>query len=212
MKLGTPPAIVIRFDGSNLIIDATAIGGTTASVSAVLNSWSLVEFSWASGSSGSFWVNSDATANLASATFTPGSGAIETVRLGAPNGFGGLTGRAVFDEYVSNRTAAVGALLYGDANLDATVNSDDIDLVVSEYLSSSLAFGVIDCNLDGLVNAGDIDCIAAAINGGAISHEKPNHSKIIIILSQAFWSSSGSAFNRFVIVSNECIFTGDHGV
>ena len=110
-------------------------------------------------------MNSDATIDPPDETFTSGTGLVESVKLGAPNGFDGLVGKANFDEYVSRRENHVGQLLAGDANLDSLINSADIDLVVTEFLTSTLAEGVIDCNVDGLVNSGDIDCIVAIFLG-----------------------------------------------
>lgn len=160
----TTAVITISYDGTDITLDASAIGGSSTSVAAV-NGWNLVEFAWESGTTGNLWVNADATIDTPSATFTPGTGSIDAVRLGSPNSFGGLEGSATFDEYVSNRTQPVGMLLAGDANLDGNINSGDIDLVVGEFLSSTLADGVPDCNMDGSINSGDIDCIVAIFLG-----------------------------------------------
>ena len=59
----------------------------------------------------------------------------------------------------------MGQLLAGDANLDDLINSADIDLIVSEFLTGTLADGAIDCNLDGLVNSADIDCVVSIFLG-----------------------------------------------
>ncbi|MCF6225571.1 MAG: dockerin type I repeat-containing protein [Xanthomonadales bacterium] len=155
-------AIVISYDGSNIIIDASAIGGGSATVAAV-SGWNLVEFAWESGTTGNFWVNADATSDPVSATFTPGSGSIEAVRLGAPNGLGGFTGRSLFDEYVSNRTQAVGALLMGDANDDSSINIFDMAGVQNEILNNALQSGQPDCNADGNINIFDMACIQIII-------------------------------------------------
>ncbi len=155
----------ISYDGTDVIFDATAISGTSVSVAADPTHWNLVEFSWVSGATGSLWVNSDATIDLPDMTFTSGDGMVESVQLGAPNGFGGLTGLMTFDEYDSRHTGPIGMLLAGDANLDGSINSGDIDLVVAEFLTNSLALGVVDCNLDGSVNSGDIDCVVAIFLG-----------------------------------------------
>ncbi len=162
---GSPTAaITIRFDGTNIILDATALGGTSISVAAVTG-WNLVEFAWESGTTGNLWVNADATNDPASATFTPGTGDIGLVRLGLPNGIGTFTGGSViFDDYVSNRTQAVGMLLAGDANLDGDIDGADNNMVVAEFLSGTLANGVVDCNLDGSVDSVDINCMVAAFD------------------------------------------------
>ncbi len=152
-------AITISYDGTNITLDATDMGGGTASVAAV-SGWNLVEFAWESGATGDLWVNADATIDAPSATFTPGTGSIETVRLGSPNGLGGFTsGTATFDEYVSNRTQAVGALLIGDANSDSSINIFDMAGVQNEILNNALQSGQPDCNADGNINIFDMACI-----------------------------------------------------
>ena len=158
-EAGTTELFSVKYDGTNIIFDATAATGTSVSFPADTTHWNLIEFSWNSGTTGSLWVNSDATIDPPDATYTPGTGLVQSVKLGAPNGFNGLVGSALIDEYVSHRDLPVGELLAGDANLDGNINSGDIDKVVTEFLSNTLAEGVIDCNLDGLVNSGDIDCV-----------------------------------------------------
>jgi hypothetical protein len=155
----------ISYDGTNVTFDATAISGTSVSVPADPTHWNLIEFSWISGSTGSLWVNSDATVDPPDITFSSGNGVAESVQLGAPNGLGGLAGQVTFDEYESRHTEQIGMLLAGDANLDGSINSGDIDLVVAEFLTNSLALGVVDCNLDGSINSGDIDCVVAIFLG-----------------------------------------------
>ncbi len=152
-------ALVISYDGSNIIIDATAIGGGSATVAAA-SGWNLVEFAWESGATGDFWVNSDATFDAPSAIFTPGTGSIETVRLGSPNGLGGFAGQATFDEYVSNRTQPVGALLMGDANGNGSLSIADVISIFNELNAGSpvLAPGQPDCNLNGSVTIADVLC------------------------------------------------------
>ncbi|MCF6263562.1 MAG: hypothetical protein L3J24_08275 [Xanthomonadales bacterium] len=152
-------AIVISYDGTNITIDASAIGGGSAAVAAA-SGWNLVEFAWESGTTGNFWVNADATSDPVSATFTPGSGSIEAVRLGAPNGLGGFTGRSLFDEYVSNRTQAVGALLIGDANGNGNLSIADVITLFNELNAGApvLASGQPDCNLNGSVTIADVIC------------------------------------------------------
>lgn len=163
---GATELFSVSYDGANIIFDATAAtGGTSVSFAADTTHWNLVEFTWLSGQTGSLWVNSDATIDPPDATFTSGTGLVESVKMGAPNGFGGLVGQASFDEYESRREQQVGQLLAGDANLDGLINSADIDLVVNEFLAGLLAEGVIDCNLDGAVNSSDVDCVVAIFLG-----------------------------------------------
>lgn len=153
---------VVTYDGTNITIDATAAGGNSASAPADATHWNVVEVSWTSDGavdSGGLWVNSDARTDPADATFTPGSGVIEQVRMGAVDGINMDT--AFFDDYESHRSLPVGPLLAGDGNSDGNINSGDVDKVVAEFLFSNLANGVPDCNLDGSVNSGDIDCVVA---------------------------------------------------
>ena len=151
----------VSYDGTNLTIDASANGGGSASVPAVSNQWNVVEFQWVDNATGSLWVNTDATIASADGTFNSGSneGTVETVRLGAPNGFGGLTGQVIVDQYTSQRTQPVGMLLMGDSNSDNTLNIFDMLGVQSEILGSGLQSGQPDCNLDGNVNIFDMLCI-----------------------------------------------------
>jgi len=157
---GTAELFSVRYDGTNIIFDASGgAGGTSVSFPADPTHWNLVEFSWSSGNSGSLWVNSDASIDPADATFTSGTGLVESVKLGAPNGLDGFLGRMIFDEYEAHREQPVGELLAGDADLDDLINSNDINAIVDEFLFGILAEGVIDCNLDGLVDSGDINCV-----------------------------------------------------
>ena len=122
----------VRFDGSNITVNATAAsGGSSSPVAITQNRWALIEFSWKSDGSGGLWVNADATKDPASATFVPGTGFVEAVRLGAPDGFGGLSGKAFFDDYESHRSLPIGPLMdIGNIN----VESDARILIESFYL------------------------------------------------------------------------------
>jgi len=152
-------------DNSEIVVDATsanshtANGGTT-SVPVTGTRWHLIEFSWESGQTGSLWVDADATSDLASSTFASGTGTVESVRLGAPNGFGGtLTGMVFFDDYVSHRSLPVGGVLTGDGNLDGNLNNDDIEAIKTEFLFGTYPIGSTDCNLDSETNSGDVNCV-----------------------------------------------------
>ncbi|MFC1605784.1 hypothetical protein ACFL33_02840 [Pseudomonadota bacterium] len=149
----------VGYDGSNVTIDSAAPGGGSASVSVSGAGWHLIEFSWVSGDSGGLWVDADASQDPPSATFASGSGAVESVRLGAPNGFVGLSGMAFFDDYVSQRATPIGGILAGDANLNGIIDSSDIDAIKSEFLYGTYSVGSTDCNLDGGLNSGDINCV-----------------------------------------------------
>lgn len=158
-EAATTAAITIRYDGTNIILDATAIGGTTASVAAS-SGWNVIEFAWGSGTTGNLWVNANATTDPASATFTSGTGSIEAVRLGSPNGFGGFAGKATFDDYVSQRTEPVGSLLIGDANGSGGLSIADVITLFNELSSNApvLASGQADCNLSGSITIADVIC------------------------------------------------------
>jgi len=157
---GTTELFSVRYNGTDVIFDASGgAGGTSVSFPADPTHWNLVEFTWSSGNPGSLWVNSNATADAADQTFTSGTGLVESVKLGAPNGFGGLAGKVSFDEYESRRNEQVGQLLAGDADLDGNINANDVNAIVDEFLFGTLADGVIDCDLNGKVDAGDINCV-----------------------------------------------------
>lgn len=152
----------VGYDGSNVTIDATAApGGGSASVPINGAGWHLIEFSWVSGDSGGLWVDADAEqGDPAGATFASGAGTVESVRLGAPNGYvGGLAGVAFFDDYVSHRTSPIGGILPGDGNLSGGIDEGDIDAIKSEFLYGTYSDGSTDCNLDGGVNSGDVNCV-----------------------------------------------------
>ena len=157
----TSVLFAVKYDGTDIILRATAAGGSEVKVPANSDNWNLIEFSWKSGETGSLWVNADATKDPASITFDSGTGAVNSVRLGAPYGFGGLKGVAFFDDYESRRTQAVGPLLAGDSNLDGQVNDDDLVGIVEEFLSDTYPGGVTDCNLDAEINSGDVNCAVA---------------------------------------------------
>ena len=149
----------VSYDGSTITIDATAVGGGSASAAVSGTRWHLIEFSWLSGDSGGLWVDADAKQEPANANFASGAGAVESVRLGAPNGLDGLSGTAFFDDYTSQRASPIGAILTGDGNLDGVIDSSDIDAIKSEFLLGTYAVGSTDCNLDGGANSGDVNCV-----------------------------------------------------
>jgi len=152
----------VAYDGSNIIIDATANGGGSASVPVSGAGWHLIEFSWVSGDFGGLWVDADATlVTEANETFASGSGMVESIQLGAPNVIGSLSGMAYFDDYVSHRSSPIGGILAGDSNLDGIFDLTDIDAITSEFLYGDYPVdGSTDCNLDGGTNSGDVNCVA----------------------------------------------------
>lgn len=154
----TGPLFKVTFNGSQFTFDATSAGGGSASVASV-NGWNLVEFDWDSGSNTfSYWVNADATADPANGDVIAGTGTVEAVRMGAPNGFDPQTGKLTFDAFESRRTTAVGALLVGDANGNGSVTVADVVAVLNE-LNGTLQVGQPDCNENGSVTVADAVCL-----------------------------------------------------
>ena len=100
--------------------------------------------------------------------FAAGTGTVEAVQLGAPNGFGNHTGTLNFDAYESHRTTPVGALVVADANNNGSVNIFDMIAMQNEILDpvGSLAPGQPDCNKNGGVNVFDMICAQNIILGG----------------------------------------------
>jgi len=149
----------IDYDGTNIILDATAAtGGGSTSVAADTTHWNLIEFSWTSGGQGSLWVNADALTEGASSTFASGTGSIDRVEMGGAEG-------ALFDDYESHRSLAVGSLLIGDSNGNGSINVFDLISIQNDILGNSLANGQPDCNLNGSVNVFDLICTQNIILG-----------------------------------------------
>lgn len=164
----TPSGVLfdVSFDGTNFDFSATGAGGGSGSAAANLNHWNLIEVAFNSGGTFSFWVNADATTDPANGTFSSGTGTVEAVRLGLPNGLGGFSGGSVsYDAYESHASTNVGDLLIGDANADATVNVIDYSSVQQDILGN-LQSGQPDCNLDGTVNVLDYSCVQQVILSG----------------------------------------------
>jgi hypothetical protein len=162
---GASPLFKISFNGSQFTFDATDAGGGSTTIASV-NGWNLIEFDWTSGGNFVLWVNADATTDAATGTIASGSGTVESVRLGAPNGFS-QTGRLNFDAFESHRTTPVGPLLVGDANGNQSVNIFDMISIQNEILNvSNLAAGQPDCNANGSVNIFDMICVQNIILGG----------------------------------------------
>jgi len=163
---GNAEVFSVKYDGANVIFDATAVGGTSVSVPADSDHWNLVEFAWHSDAMGSLWVNTDATIDPPDMTFTSGSGVVESVKLGAPEGLDGFVGKVTFDEYESRRENQVGALLIGDTNNDGEVNLFDISATLLEidFFNPAIQEGTADCNKDGQVNLFDISATLLAID------------------------------------------------
>lgn len=149
---------VISYDSGNITVDATAAGGNSVTVAADPTHWNLVEVAWTSGGTGELWVNSDALVDTATDTFTPGTGSIDRVVMGGPDG-------ALFDDYESHRSLAVGSLLIGDSNDNGSINLFDLISIQNDILGNGLANGQPDCNLNGSVNLFDLICTQNIILG-----------------------------------------------
>ena len=162
----------IAYDGTDFIFDASGAGGGSGSAVAA-NGWNLIEFEFNSDGQFNYWVNEDWDSNGLSygamtGDFAAGTGTVEAVQLGAPNGFGNHTGTLNFDAYESHRTTPVGALVVADANNNGSVNIFDMIAMQNEILDpvGSLAPGQPDCNKNGGVNVFDMICAQNIILGG----------------------------------------------
>ena len=146
----------ITYDAGTIKVDANAAGGDSVSVVGEANKWNVVEVSWAADGNGLVWVNADATTETESATFTPGTGSIGSAALGAVTDIG--SGMALFDDYVSHRSLAVGTALVADANGNGSLSIADAIALFNE-LGGTLATGQPDCNINGDVTIADAICL-----------------------------------------------------
>ena len=154
----------ISYDGTDFIFDASGAGGGSASFAADTTHWNLVEFEFNSDGTFNFWVNETwdfdtlAYTTGPSGTFASGTGTVEAVRLGTPNGMAGQSGTFAFDAYESHRTTPVGALLSGDANGNGSISVADVTSILNE-LANTLQAGQPDCNETGGVTVADATCL-----------------------------------------------------
>jgi hypothetical protein len=158
------PLFKVLFDGSQFVFDASdATGGGTSAPVASANGWNLVEIDWAADGSFKYWVNADAAVDPETGSVNAGSGNVQAILLGAPNGIGTQNGKLTFDAFESHRTTPVGALLAADANNDGAINILDLGNVRIELLNPGaeelLAIGQPDCNSDGSINILDVGCV-----------------------------------------------------
>ena len=66
---------------------------------------------------------------------------------------------------VDGRTVlTVAYTLYGDANLDGTVNGGDLNTVLAHYNQHGVYWSQGDFNYDGTVNGGDLNIVLAHYN------------------------------------------------
>ena len=164
--LATSALFEISLNGSQFEINAGSAGGGSATAAAQPG-WNLVEVDWASGGSMSYWINADSQTQSATGTInSAGTGTVQSVRLGAPDGLGGNSGTLTFDAFESHRSTPVGALLVGDADGDGVVNEADIGAIRQEFFENGISVGTPDCNADGKVNSGDAVCVVNEGLGG----------------------------------------------
>jgi hypothetical protein len=154
----TGPLFRIAFDGAEFTFDATDAGGNSASTPAS-SGWNLIEFDWDSGTNTfTYWVNADAAVDPASGSVAAGTGTVEAVRLGAPNGFLPQTGKLTFDAFESHRMDPVGGLLDGDANGNGSLTIADV-ITIGNELNGTLGAGQPDCNRNGSITIADVICV-----------------------------------------------------
>jgi len=160
----TTPLFTISYDGADFTFDAGGAGGGTATTAADPTHWNLIEFEYDSDTDTfNYWVNVDwdfGTLSYAAptGTFSSGTGTVEAVRLGTPNGMAGQTGTFAFDAFESHRTTPVGALLRGDSNNSGGISVADVVSILNE-LAGTLQPGQPDCNETGGVSVADAVCL-----------------------------------------------------
>jgi hypothetical protein len=124
----------------------------------------------ASGYAGGSWtgtgMTSSTAADDASGAVKTAVGIAEALALGINNYFG---------EPVDDDTVIIAHALYGDANLDRTVNLADFNRLASNFGTSGATWARGDFNYDGLVNLIDFNLMAAnfgiAARGGEVTPE-----------------------------------------
>jgi hypothetical protein len=155
----------VSYDGADFIFNASGASGGSATATAS-SGWNLIEFEYDSDSSTfNYWVNEVwdfDTLSYAQTTgsFASGSGTVEAVQLGAPNGMASQSGTITFDAFESHRKTSIGALLTADANGSGVVTSGDATRILNEVsLGGTLSDGQPDCNENGSITSGDATCV-----------------------------------------------------
>jgi hypothetical protein len=156
-------------DADNFVFDATDAPGGASFTIAAKSGWNLVELDWTSGGDFVAWVDEDTTAEPQPTPAGPvnaGTGKVESVRLGAPNGFGDFSGANLYyDAYVSHRTTPVGALLVGDADDSGIIDIFDVVEQLDEIHAIDLGGGQPDCDESGgAVDIFDVVCVLDVIH------------------------------------------------
>jgi hypothetical protein len=106
----TSPLFNISHDGGSIVFDTSAAGGSSSPLIEISGEWwHLIEVDWdAVTGFSSIWVDKDATSAAPDSIIPSGSGFVESVQLGLPDGLGGLAGQIFFDAYESRNTTAIG--------------------------------------------------------------------------------------------------------
>ena len=153
----------VAYDGTDFIFDATSAPGGGSGTAVAASGWNLIEFEFNSEGDFNFWVNeawdrSGLSYAAPTGTFASGTGAVDAVQLGAPNGMASQSGTLTFDAFESHRSTSVGALLNCDAEGDQDVDINDILSIVDEAFGNpvKLAGGTPDCDLNGSININDV--------------------------------------------------------
>ena len=149
----------IAFDGTDFLFDTSGGSGTAPAATG----WNLIEFEFNSDGQFNYWVNETwdfggLSYGAMTGNFAAGTGTVEAVQLGAPNGFASQTGTVNFDAYESHRTTPVGALVVGDANGNGAISIADV-ISAGNELNGTLAPGQPDCNENGGVSIADVICV-----------------------------------------------------
>lgn len=148
----------VSYDGANLDFHGSS-GTVLGTVAATINNWHSVEVKYVSAGTTTFWVNANATLVAPTGSYASATGAVESVRLGLPNGLGGFSASTSrFDAYESHSTTPVGLLLVGDANGNGAITIADV-ISAGNELGGTLAVGQPDCNFAQGVTIADVICI-----------------------------------------------------
>jgi hypothetical protein len=159
----------ISYDGTDFIFDADGAGGQSESTPAD-SGWNLVEFEYNSDSNTfNYWVNETwdfetLAYEQITGSFQSGTGTVEAVQLGVPNGMASQSGTITFDAFESHRSTSIGSLLVADANGSGVVTSGDATRILNEVsLGGTLSDGQPDCNENGSITSGDATCVLNTI-------------------------------------------------
>lgn len=159
---GTDPQIQVWYNMPNAgdltlrVYDTTAGSPIELTEAGVGAGWHSVEFVWEAAASAEILFNVDGAASDLSDTVDTSGITIENAHLGNVDGASG--GSVDFDDFDSRRIERPGRLMVGDANDDATINSQDFVTVINE-IGGTYAAGQPDCNEDGSINSQDFVCV-----------------------------------------------------